>query len=89
MTVAVGGRFSKFGQGSIQGSAKRWALGCVNSRPAARGSQEAGFTQPTVCPKVPYISKVPLFSAKCGWILKPFGLLIAHTLRFDMVYEVA
>ena len=44
---------------------------------------------PTVCPKVPYISKVPLFSAKCGWILKPFGLLIAHTLRFDMVYEVA
>ena len=43
----------------------------------------------TVCPKVPYISKVPLFSAKCGWILKPFGLLIAHTLRFDMVYEVA
>ena len=24
----------------------RWALGCVNSPPAARGSQEAGFTQP-------------------------------------------
>ena len=33
----------------LQGSAKRWALGCVNSPPpAARGSQEAGFTQPRV-----------------------------------------
>ena len=31
---------------NLQGSAKRLALGCVNSRPAARGSQEAGFTQP-------------------------------------------
>ena len=30
----------------IQGSAKRRALGCVNSLPAARGGQEAGFTQP-------------------------------------------
>ena len=28
----------------VQGSAKRWALGCVQSCPAARGSQEAGFT---------------------------------------------
>ena len=30
----------------VQGSAKRWALGYVNSRPAppARGSQEAGLT---------------------------------------------
>ena len=26
----------------------RWSLGCVNSLPAARGSQEAGFTQPRV-----------------------------------------
>ena len=25
---------------------KRWFLGCVNSRPAARGTQAAGFTQP-------------------------------------------
>ena len=32
----------------VQGSAKRWALGCVNSPPAARESQEAGFTQPRV-----------------------------------------
>ena len=30
----------------LQGRAKEWALGCVNSPPAARGSQEAGFTQP-------------------------------------------
>ena len=32
----------------IQGSAKRWALGCVNTLPAARQSQEAGITQPRV-----------------------------------------
>ena len=31
---------------SVQRSAKRWALGCVNSPSAARGSEEAGFTQP-------------------------------------------
>ena len=30
----------------VQGSAKRWSLGCVNLPPAARGTQEAGFTQP-------------------------------------------
>ena len=30
----------------IQSWAKERALGCVNSPPAARGSQEAGFTQP-------------------------------------------
>ena len=30
----------------VQGSAKRWSLGCVNSRMAARASQETGFTQP-------------------------------------------
>ena len=30
----------------VQGSAKRLSLGCMNSLPAARGSQEAGFTQP-------------------------------------------
>ena len=30
---------------ALQGSAKRWAPGCVNSPPTARGSQEAGFTQ--------------------------------------------
>ena len=42
----------------------------------------------TVCPKVPYTSKVPLFSAIHGWILKPFGLLIVQMGRFDLVYEV-
>ena len=30
----------------VQGSAKRWSLGCVNSPPTARGSQETRFTQP-------------------------------------------
>ena len=30
----------------IQNWAIRLALGCVNLRPAARGSQEVGFTQP-------------------------------------------
>ena len=28
------------------GGAIGWSLGCVTSRPVARGSQEAGFTQP-------------------------------------------
>ena len=31
---------------SIHCWAKKLALGCVNSTPVARGSQEAGFTQP-------------------------------------------
>ena len=31
---------------TVHGSAKEWSLGCDNSRPAARGSQETGFTQP-------------------------------------------
>ena len=43
----------------------------------------------TVCPKVPYTSNVSLFSAVCGWIPKPFDLLIATAVRFDSVYEVA
>ena len=30
------------------GSAEKYALGCVNSPSVARGSQEAGFTQPRV-----------------------------------------
>ena len=34
-------------------------------------------------------SKVSLFSAVCGWIPKPFDLLIVLTVRFDLVYEVA
>ena len=37
---------SKIAYYYIQGSAERWALGCVNSCPMARGSQEVGFTQP-------------------------------------------
>ena len=31
---------------NVQGSTKLWTLGCVNSRPAARGSLEARVTQP-------------------------------------------
>ena len=33
-------------QSIVQGSAKRWSLGCVNLPPAARGSLEAEITQP-------------------------------------------
>ena len=32
---------------TIQGSTKRRALGCINSRSTVRGSQEAGLTLPT------------------------------------------
>ena len=34
----------------VQGSAKRWALGCVNLPSTARGSQEVGYTQPRAQP---------------------------------------
>ena len=30
----------------VQGLAKEWSLGCVKRAPAARGSQDAGITQP-------------------------------------------
>ena len=42
----------------IHGWAKEWSLGCVNSRPTARGSQEAGFTQP----------RDHSFAQRCMWI---------------------
>ena len=45
MDVGRGGLFAGL---CIQDWAKEWSLGCVNSRPAARGSEEAGFTQPRV-----------------------------------------
>ena len=38
----------RFGMESVESTAIRWALGCVNSRLAATGSQDAGFTQPRV-----------------------------------------
>ena len=46
-----GGRRPGSGRGEcaramVQGWAKEWSLGCVNSLPTARGSQEAGFTEP-------------------------------------------
>ena len=37
----------------------------------------------TVCPKV----RDTLFSALCGWILKPFDLMIVHTAGFVLVYD--
>ena len=42
----------------VQGWEKEWSLGCVNSRPVARGSREAGFTQPST--KVNCLLNVPL-----------------------------
>ena len=33
----------KVHRANVQSRAKLWSLGCVNSRPVARGSQEAGF----------------------------------------------
>ena len=44
---------------AIQGWAKEWSRGCVISRPATRGSQEAVFTQPRdhsfAQPCIPYL----------------------------------
>ena len=42
-----------------------------------------------MCPKVPYTSNVSLFSAVCGWIPKPFDLLIATAVRFCLVQRWA
>ena len=42
-----------------------------------------------MCPKVACNGNVPLFSAKCGLNPKPFGLLIAHMVRFVMMYDRA
>ena len=42
----------------------------------------------TVSPLYQIKCNAPLFSAICGLILKPFGLLIAHMVRFVLVYEV-
>ena len=36
--------------------AKRWALGCMKSRPAARKIKEAGFTQPRAYLYLPWQS---------------------------------
>ena len=42
----------------VQGLTKEWYLGCVNSHPAARGSQEAGFTQPRLLPSPVFMTLV-------------------------------
>ena len=46
VTISCRDTFLSLLRSTLQGWAKEWSLGCVNSRPAARGSQEAGFTQP-------------------------------------------
>ena len=42
---------------------------------------------PTGCPRVRGYFQTPSFSAIGGWILKPFGMVNAHTGRFDLVYD--
>ena len=43
----------------------------------------------TVCPKVPLKRNLVVFSAVCGWILKPFELQIVLECGFDMMYDMA
>ena len=43
----------------------------------------------TVCPKVPLKRNLVVFSAVCGWILKPFELQIVLECGFDMMYIMA
>ena len=43
----------------------------------------------TVCPKVPLKRNLVVFSALCGWILKPFELQIVLECGFDMMYDMA
>ena len=43
----------------------------------------------TVCPKVRVKFEVPGFSLKCSPILKPFGMVNHHKLRFGLVYNKA
>ena len=38
--------WTRRGRGNYRAGQNKLSLGCVNSRPAARGSREAGFTQP-------------------------------------------
>ena len=58
--------------GDLQSWAKERALGCVNSTPAARGSQEAGFTQPRAhsfpqpCKRLRELRIVGQRDARCG-----------------------
>ena len=43
----------------------------------------------TVCPKVPLKRNLVVFSAVCGWILKPFELQIVLECGFDIMYGMA
>ena len=58
----------------VQSWAKKWSLGCLNSRHVARGSQLAGFTQPRahliaqlctlISNKLSRVPRVPLWTRK-------------------------
>ena len=51
-------------------------------------SATGGFImQPTGCPRVRGYFQTPSFSCIGGCILKPFGMVNAHTGRFDLVYD--
>ena len=50
----------------VQSWAKKGALGCVNLSPAARGSQEAGFTQPRAHSLAQPCTAVPLVMPGLG-----------------------
>ena len=88
-----GVRFATFSAGAsnefilaVQGSAKRWALGCVNLPSAARAIQEAGFTQPTGLFIAGVYFQLPHISGIGGLILKPFGLVVVISCSFCLVY---
>ena len=60
----------------IQGSSKRCTLGCVNLPPAARGSQEVGFTQLRaylLADPCEYVLSVPVYlgSWRAAWRRRP------------------
>ena len=52
------------------------------------GGEGHGLGRLQCVPKFLTQCKMPLFSAKCRWILKPFGLLIAPAGGFYLVYEM-
>ena len=57
----------------VQGSAKRLALGCVNLPPGARGSQDAGFTQPRYRLSVHLCTYISILVLPFGPLQRPKG----------------
>ena len=64
-------------------------LGLVNLGLRESGCKFTWTLPNTVCPKVCDTLDTTLFSGLCGWILKPFDLMIAHTGGFVLVYDNA